>query len=212
MKRLLIFLCVIIVVSVGVTGVYSYLYSGDPEDPKRMQGRAILGEAESQFKLAQKYAIGDGVKENNAEAVKWYLKAAEKGHPKAALNMSRLYFTGEGLEQDDVKGAQWMLRAATAGDSYAAALMGMLYLGGIGVERDPQQALHWLNRSEEPEAVTLSGTIAAELAAIKQLPEIVRKGRMAEYFSEKEEAIDRVFRRSIMKIKSRKKQGEDNGR
>lgn len=211
MKRLLIFLCCVIVVAICVTGVYAYLHGGDPEDPRRMEGRAMLGEAESQFKLAQKYSIGDGVTEDVDSALKWYRKAAEKGHPKAAMNMSRLYFTGNGVEQDDVRGAEWMLRAASAGDSYAAALMGMLYLGGIGVEQDPQMALDWLNRSEEPEAVTLSGTIAAELAAIKQLPEIVRKGRMASYFGEKQEAIDRLFRRAIQKIQDKEQQREEQG-
>lgn len=208
MKRLLIFMCLVIVVALCVTGAYTYLYKGDPEDPQRMQGRAILGETESQYKLAQKLALGDGVKENDTEAVKWYRKAAENGHPKAAMSMSRLYFTGEGVEQDDVQGAEWMLRAAQGGNSYAQALMGMLYLGGIGVDQDPQQALNWLNHSHEPEAVRLSGTIAAELAAIKQLPEVVKKGRMAQYFEEKKTAIDRLFRRAIKKEQDRQETEE----
>lgn len=209
MKRLMIFMCGVIVVAIAVTGVYNYLYGGDPEDPRRMEGRAILGETEAQYKLAQKLSIGDGLPENDAEALKWYKKAADSGHPKAAMTMARLYFTGEGMEQDDAKGAEWMMRAAESGDPYAQALMGMLYLGGIGVEQDPQLALDWLNRSSEREAVMLSGTIAAELAAIKQLPELVRKGRMAEYFGEKKDAIDRIFRKSIKRMQDKQEQGEE---
>jgi uncharacterized protein len=40
---------------------------------------AELGMAAAQYNLAHMYANGEGVPENDAEAVKWYRKAADQG-------------------------------------------------------------------------------------------------------------------------------------
>lgn len=216
MKRVLLTVVLVLLVLGAVTGIYSYLH-GDPEDPRRLQGRAVLGDAEAQFRFAQKLAEGDGVPENDREALKWYREAAEKGHPRAALTMSRLYFTGDGVARDDAKGAEWMQRAAERGDSYAQALMGMLCLGGIGVPQDPRAALMWLNRSNEDEAVRLYGILKAEIAAIDALPAPVKEGRMEQFFAEKKAAISKLFEKSIRKTMqpgetASQEKGEENGR
>ena len=44
---------------------------------------AKQGAAYAQYNLGIMYAKGDGVPENDAEAVKWYRKAADQGHAKA---------------------------------------------------------------------------------------------------------------------------------
>ena len=46
---------------------------------------AEQGYAEAQFRLGLLYEFGKGVPENDAEAVKWYRKAAEQGHGNAAV-------------------------------------------------------------------------------------------------------------------------------
>jgi TPR repeat protein len=50
---------------------------------------AYQGDAEAQFDLGWRYAYGYGVKQDDAEAVKWYRKAAEQGHAEAANNLDR---------------------------------------------------------------------------------------------------------------------------
>ena len=44
---------------------------------------AEQGDAEAQYMLADMYDEGHGVPQDDAEAIKWYLKAAEQGHADA---------------------------------------------------------------------------------------------------------------------------------
>jgi uncharacterized protein len=39
----------------------------------------------AQYNLGVMYAIGQGVPEDDAEAVKWYRKAAEQGHAECSI-------------------------------------------------------------------------------------------------------------------------------
>ena len=48
---------------------------------------AELGMAAAQNNLGIMYDNGEGVPENDAEAVKWFRKAADQGHAKAQYNI-----------------------------------------------------------------------------------------------------------------------------
>ena len=48
-----------------------------------MKALADQGHAAAQFNLGIMYDNGEGVPENDAEAVKWYRKAADQGHSDA---------------------------------------------------------------------------------------------------------------------------------
>ncbi len=65
------------------------------------------------------YANGEGVPENDAEAVKWYRKAAEQGDASAQLNLGFMYYKGTGVPENDVKAYQWFSLAAAQGNSTA---------------------------------------------------------------------------------------------
>jgi uncharacterized protein len=41
------------------------------------------------------YATGEGVPKDDAEAVKWFRKAAEQGHAKAQFNLGAMYDNGQ---------------------------------------------------------------------------------------------------------------------
>lgn len=45
------------------------------------------------------YSMGKGVKKSDAEAVKWYQKAAEQGDPRAHFNLGVCYVKGLGVRQ-----------------------------------------------------------------------------------------------------------------
>ena len=44
-----------------------------------LKAKAEQGEAEAQFNLGYMYATGEGVPQNDTEAVRWYRMAAEQG-------------------------------------------------------------------------------------------------------------------------------------
>ena len=50
----------------------------------------IYSDGHAEYNLGICYENGNGVKRNVPEAVKWFTKAAEKGHPRAAENARRL--------------------------------------------------------------------------------------------------------------------------
>lgn len=68
--------CLIMVTSIDIIGFKIY------REIEMMKCRkaAEQGEADAQYRLGTCYANGDGVETNEAEALKWYHKAAEQGH------------------------------------------------------------------------------------------------------------------------------------
>ena len=65
------------------------------------------------------YRWGFGVPMDDAEAVKWYRKAAEQGIAEYMTRLASMYLVGWGVRQDDVKAHMWHDLAAAAGDKDA---------------------------------------------------------------------------------------------
>ena len=63
-------------------------------DIEELKQKAAVGDAEAQFQLGKKYANGDGVEQDYAEALKWYMKSAEQGNAKAQNNLGIMYDWG----------------------------------------------------------------------------------------------------------------------
>jgi hypothetical protein len=61
-----------------------------PGELGRLRAQAEGGDAKAQFELGLKYEYGLGVSKDNAEALKWYSKASEKGNGDARSAMARL--------------------------------------------------------------------------------------------------------------------------
>ena len=60
---------------------------------------AEQGDADAQYFLGWMYDNGEGVTQNDKEAVKWYLKAAEQGDAKAQNSLGMMYRNGTGVTQ-----------------------------------------------------------------------------------------------------------------
>lgn len=61
------------------------------------------------------YDLGDGVPKNDAEAVKWYRRAAEQGNAAAPSNLGVMYETGQGVTWDYAEAVKWWRKAAEQG-------------------------------------------------------------------------------------------------
>ena len=67
------------------------------------------------------YDNGRGVPQDDAEALKWYRKAAEQGYALAQTNLGFMYDHGRGVPQDYVLAHMWFnLAVAAAGNSAMA--------------------------------------------------------------------------------------------
>ena len=71
------------------------------------------------YNLGVMYANGEGVPEDDAEAVRWYRLAAEQGHASAQFNLGLMYDTGEGVLKDSVLAHMWLNIAGANGDEGA---------------------------------------------------------------------------------------------
>ena len=106
---------------------------------------ASAGDLEAQFELAQRYAVGNEVKRNCAEAARWYCKAAEQDYADAQFELARCYDTGCGVRKNDVEAAKWYRKAAEQGHGDAQVAFASCCEMGKGVKADPEEALKWLS-------------------------------------------------------------------
>ena len=84
---------------------------------------AKRGEAEAQYNLGSKYALGKGLRKNNRRAVKWYRRAAEQGYAEAQYNLGVMYAKGTGVAQDAEGGEGSPMSSITDPTTQAAAAL-----------------------------------------------------------------------------------------
>ena len=113
--------------------------------------RAIAesGEADAQVTLGLIYARGEGVPQDDAEAIAWFRKAAAQGNAYALHNIGSSYANGRGVPQDDVEAVAWFRKAAEHGLADAQATLGDMYRDGRGVPQDDAEAVAWYRRAVE---------------------------------------------------------------
>ena len=76
---------------------------------------AERGNAQAQFSLGGMYDKGQGVRQDYAEAIRWYRKAAEQGYAKAQYNLGLMYANGHGVHQDFHLSKEWFGKACDGG-------------------------------------------------------------------------------------------------
>ena len=58
---------------------------------------------------------GTGVAKDEAEAVRWYRRAAEQDDANAQFNLGVCYYNGTGVAKDDAEAVHWYRKAAEQG-------------------------------------------------------------------------------------------------
>ena len=104
---------------------------------------AEKGEAWAQLWLGLSYGDGNGVLQDDAEAVKWYRLAAAQGDAKAQYELGAMYYNGLGAVQDYAEAVKWYRLAAAQGDALAQCDLGVAYATGQGVMKDNAEAVKW---------------------------------------------------------------------
>ena len=82
---------------------------------------ARQGDVRAQYRLAQMYADGIGVAEDDEEALHWFRQAAEQGSVGAQVKLGEMYSQGRGVSRDLARAWTWFDRAAAGGHEGAAA-------------------------------------------------------------------------------------------
>jgi hypothetical protein len=118
----------------------------EPYSPALVE-RATRAEADAQFSVGVCYANGAGVEKDEQEAVRWYRKAAEQGHPLAQCNLGLCLGRGSGVAQDYVEASCWLHKAAEQCDALAQRSLGIAYSNGLGVGQDHLEAAKWFRKA-----------------------------------------------------------------
>ncbi len=104
---------------------------------------AKQGSPRALFFLGHMYRYGRGVPHDDAEAVKWYSKGAEREHAGAQYNLGVMYDKGLGVPQDYAKALFWYRMADAQGHGGAQYNLGLLHEKGRGVPQDYVRAYAW---------------------------------------------------------------------
>jgi TPR repeat protein len=82
---------------------YVHYSKGEHEEAADLYRKAAeQGHASAQSNLGYMYDNGEGVPEDDVEAVKWFRKAADQGNASAQYYLGVMYANGRGVPEDDV--------------------------------------------------------------------------------------------------------------
>lgn len=126
---------------------------------------------DSQYERGNSYFYGKGgVRQDLAEAARWYRRAAAQGHKDsqnilkspllalairaseeddaaAQLRLGLMYAKGDGARQNSAEAARWYQKSANHGNADAQCNLGMMYRYGNGVSQDFPEAVRWYRKS-----------------------------------------------------------------
>lgn len=129
-------------------GIDAYEKGNYPAALEELKPLADQGNAVAQSILGLMYANGQGVPQDDKEAVAWYHKAAEQGEADAQTFLGAMYSKGKEVPQNYEKAATWYRKAADQGYAPAQFNLGVMYANGQGVSLDLVQAHMWFSLAE----------------------------------------------------------------
>ena len=93
---------------------------------QKLRPLAEQGDANAQYDLGVMYRTGEGVLQDDTEAVRWYRLAAEQGDAGAQNNLALMYFNGRGVPKDYVQARMWATLATAQGNEQARKAVDLL--------------------------------------------------------------------------------------
>jgi hypothetical protein len=128
-----------------------------------LRAAAERGDPAAQTQLGLRYRKGQGVAEDNQQAVEWYRKAAEQKYPDAQAYLGFMYMTGRGVKKDFAEAARYSRMAAEQNNTTGQLNLGLLYLSGRGVPLNKIEGYRWLKKASAEDQ-----TAAQRLAEVKR--------------------------------------------
>lgn len=109
---------------------------------------AERGDAKAQEELGYRYETGTGVKKNELEALRWYLKASKQNRGDATYRIGYFYEHGmAGLQKDPKYAVAFYKKAAEQGSAMGQGMYALYLYDGLVVKQDRQAAVYWMKKS-----------------------------------------------------------------
>ncbi|MBZ5570623.1 MAG: GAF domain-containing protein [Acidobacteriia bacterium] len=111
---------------------------------------AQQGDPAAQFALGARYATGEEVPQNYAEACRWFSEAAERGNVTAQATLGTYYEVGRGVLPDLERAYYWSFLAQVSGDEASKSHVSSLAmrLSHRRIAAAQQQAKEWLKQHQ----------------------------------------------------------------
>jgi uncharacterized protein len=146
--------------------------SADQERVAGLRAKANKGDAKAQSVLGTAYFHGQfGLNQDDAEALKWFRKAAEQNEPKGQYALGYCYRIGQGLPQNASEAVVWYRKATAQGYAPAQCDLGVCYAHGEGVAKEEGEAVAWFRMAanqNEPNAQCHLGYAYATGAGVEK--------------------------------------------
>ena len=111
---------------------------------------AKVGDVDAQYLVGLAFETGEGAKADEAEAARWFRKAALQGNVEAQYHLALLVSKGaKGLKQDWPTALKLFQDAAAKGHASAMNALGRAYQTGTGTTADPAKAAEWYAKAVE---------------------------------------------------------------
>lgn len=103
--------------------VYSYAENYDSQSLHEIINKAEQDDAEAQYNLAWRYLDGEGVPQDNKEAVKWFAKGLQGDDPFVRYDIFKFIKSNESFKEK----SKWLKQEAEQGNTDACYLLGYAY-------------------------------------------------------------------------------------
>lgn len=114
-----------------------------------LEKAANAGNTDAQAMMGVLYFRGNGVKQNDSEAARWFEKAARAGNPDAQTFMGVMNLEGRGVPKNERQALVWFEKAARAGETNAQNYLATAYMKGQGTTPDTAKARQWLRKAAD---------------------------------------------------------------
>jgi len=133
---------------------------------EELRQMAEQGDDDAENSLGLHYAQGDGVKLDEHEAVRWFLRAAQHGNVAAQSKLGSIYYSGRGVRKDLTQAYFWMVVARLSGDEASKTLSpGIRYEltrdQVTAIEVEAGRWLHQQRQKSKPSAGQSKATLQA---------------------------------------------------
>ena len=110
---------------------------------------ALKNNSWAMFRLAESYAKGAGLPQDDGEALAWYQQAADRGYTTAYVALGLMFSDGLAFTADYPVAYEWFAKAAAQGDAEGQYRLGNMLRRGLGVTLDAKLAAAWFRKAAE---------------------------------------------------------------
>lgn len=99
--------------------------------------------SEYYYTVGNLYLSAQGTRQNYAEALKWFIRAADLGAGQAAYRIGEMYMNGQGVRRNLQAAIEWFAKAHDNYDKDAAYTIAQIYARGEGLKLNMDEAQKW---------------------------------------------------------------------